>query len=304
MFLVLSLLSLVAAPITTHTTLVPLTRPVLRLQHTSAIPPHPPEPFLPAPDHTTTPYPQQQITPPSEARPPATPTTRPPFLSREPDITTSPPTTATPYPTPHTLFRPETTAQPPNHCHTLPPPQSNNTYFHFPVHIYPFIHAPLTKNKTRARSTHSRRTHIHQLSAPASHKICMALLLLLNPPHTSDTPKRANARTHSTNGNPPLTRTMFQKPSPASDDTNPRPSPESHSSPPLKVPRTHIFDNAHSSSPPQAQSPARSISRLRDPPLRITTSRPSNAPPPTPNPTTPATPNRPPHTAPATGQPP
>ena len=223
---VLSLLSLVAAPIAAHVTLVPLNRPVLRLQHVSAIPTHPLEPFLSAPNHTTAPYPLQQTTPPSDSRPPATPTARPPFLSREPDLTTSPPTPATPYPTPHTLFRPETTSAPPNHCHTIPHPQPNNTYFHNPVPIYPFIHAPRTKNKNHTRSTHSRRTHKHQPSAPASHKTYMALLPLLNPPHTSDTPKRANARTHSTNGNPnpPLTRTM-------SDDTNPRPPPESHSPP-------------------------------------------------------------------------
>ena len=154
MFLVLSLLSLVAAPIAAHVTLVPLARPVLRLQHVSAIPTHPLEPFLSAPNHTTAPYPLQQTTPPSESRPPATPTARPPFLSREPDLTTSPPTPATPYPTPHTLFRPETTSAPPNHCHTIPHPQPNNTYFHIPVLIYPFIHAPRTKNRNHARSTH------------------------------------------------------------------------------------------------------------------------------------------------------
>ena len=221
MFLVLSLLSLVAAPITTHTTLVPLARPVLRLQHTSAIPPHPPEPFLPAPDHTTTPYPQQQITPPSpsESRPPATPTTRPPFLSREPDITTSPPTTATPYPTPHTLFRSETPA-PPKHCHTLPHPHSNNTYFHIPVHVNPIIHAFQTKKKNRTRSTPSRRTHVPQVSPSPSHRIFIAILILLNPPHTSDSPKRANALAHSLNGNTPVTRTMSQSPN-RTPNTNP-----------------------------------------------------------------------------------
>ena len=160
MFIGLSLLSFVAAHVAAHVTPVPLARPVLRHQHLSAVPPHPSEPLLPAPDRTTAPYPQQQTPPPSEPRPPAPQTTRPPFLSREPDFTTSPPTPATPYPTQHTLFRSE-----PNQALTLPDPQSKTTYFHIPVHINPIIHAPHIKKKNRTRSTPSRRTHVPQLSA-------------------------------------------------------------------------------------------------------------------------------------------
>ena len=105
-------------------------------------------------------------------------------------------------------------------------------YFHIPVRIHPFIHAPLTKNKTRTRPTPSRRTHVLQLSSPASLKIFIAVHpVLLTPPHTSDSPKRANARAHSTNGNPPRTRSMPQSPS-LTPDTNPEPPPENPLLPP------------------------------------------------------------------------
>ena len=173
---VLSLLFLVAAPRATCTTLVPPARPVHNHQHVSAVSPHHLEPFLPAPSYTTAPCPLQQFTPTPRSRPSTAPPTRPPFMTCEPDVTTASPTPATPYPTPHTSrrFKP---IPPANHRHMLPPPQSKNMYFHIPVHTDPFIHTPRTKKKTRTRSTPSRRTHVPQLSPPASHnhKIFIAI---------------------------------------------------------------------------------------------------------------------------------
>ena len=132
---VLSLLFLVAAPTAACTTLVPLARPVYRHQHVPAVSTHHLQPFFPAPSHTTAPCPLQQFTPPSKSRTPPTPhSTRPPFLSRETDVLTAPPTPATPYPTPHT-FR-STSIPSTNHRHILPP----HMYFHIPVHIHPFMH--------------------------------------------------------------------------------------------------------------------------------------------------------------------
>ena len=172
---VLSLLFLVAAPRATCTTLVPPARPVHNHQHVSAVSPHHLEPFLPAPSYTTAPCPLQQFTPTPGSRPSTAPPTRPHSITCDPDVTTAPPTPATPYPTPHT-FRCKP-IPPVNHRHMLPPPQSKNMYLHIPVHIDPFIHTPQTKKKNRTHSTPSRRPHVPQLSPPASHnhKIFIAI---------------------------------------------------------------------------------------------------------------------------------
>ena len=234
---VILLLFLVAAPHATRTALVPPARSVHHHHHVSALPPYHLE-LLPAPRYTSTPYPLQQSTP-TPAQPSTAPPARPLSIACDPDEAPSPPTFVTRYPTPHT-FRSKTNP-PANHCHMLPPPQYKNMYFHIPMHINPMIHTPQTKKKTRTRSTPSRRTHVLQLSPSNSHRIFMAILILLNPPHTSDTPKRANALAHILNGNAPVTRTMSQSPK-HTPNTNPEPQPPENYSSPLKVPRTHCFD--------------------------------------------------------------